>query len=56
MEEFHFHDIRHTFAKRLVQAGIDLYKVHQLLGPKSPIMTQATHTTPRMVFEPGCAY
>lgn len=40
IEEFHFHDFRHTFATRLVQAGIDLYKVQQLLGHKSPIMTQ----------------
>jgi site-specific recombinase XerD len=39
-EDFHFHDLRHTFATRLVQSGIDLYKVQQLLGHKSPIMTQ----------------
>lgn len=37
---FHFHDLRHTFATRLVQSGIDLYKVQCLLGHKSPIMTQ----------------
>ena len=30
----------HTFATRMVQAGIDLYKVQRLLGHKSPIMTQ----------------
>ncbi|HKP00990.1 MAG TPA: tyrosine-type recombinase/integrase, partial [Nitrospiraceae bacterium] len=31
---------RHTFATRLVQAGVDLYKVQRLLGHKSPMMTQ----------------
>lgn len=40
VEDFHFHDLRHTFATRLVQAGVDMYKVQRLLGHKSPIMTQ----------------
>ena len=38
--DFRFHDLRHTFATRLVQAGIDLYKVQKLLGHKTPQMTQ----------------
>ncbi|HET6675963.1 MAG TPA: tyrosine-type recombinase/integrase, partial [Nitrospiraceae bacterium] len=38
--DLHFHDLRHTFATRLVQAGVDLYKVQRLLGHKSPAMTQ----------------
>jgi integrase len=40
ISDFHFHDLRHTFATRIVQAGVDLYKVQRLLGHKSPIMTQ----------------
>lgn len=40
IQDLHFHDLRHTFATRMVQAGIDLYKVQRLLGHKSPIMTQ----------------
>ena len=35
-----FHDIRHTFATRLVQKGIDIYKVSKLLGHKDIRMTQ----------------
>ncbi len=35
-----FHDLRHTFATRLVQAGVDLYKVQKLMRHKSPVMTQ----------------
>ncbi len=38
--DFHFHDLRHTCATRMVQAGVDLYKVQRLLGHKSPTMTQ----------------
>ncbi len=40
MTNFHFHDLRHTCATRMVQAGVDLYKVQRLLGHKSPTMTQ----------------
>jgi len=39
IKDFHFHDLRHTFATRLVQNGVDLYKVKELLGHKTIVMT-----------------
>ena len=49
---FRFHDLRHTFATRLAQAGVDLYKVQRLLGHKSPTMTQRyAHHSPESLRE-----
>jgi integrase len=38
IENFHFHDLRHTFASRLAMAGVDLLTIMQLGGWKSLTM------------------
>ena len=40
IRDFTFHGLRHTFATRLAQSGVDLYKISKLLGHKDIKTTQ----------------
>ena len=45
--DFHFHDLRHTFASRLIIGGVDLRTGQVLMGHKTINMTlQYSHLSP----------
>lgn len=47
IEDFHFHDLRHTFASQMIMAGVDITTVSRLLGHKSLKMTlRYSHLSP----------
>lgn len=39
IKNFRFHDLRHTFASRLAQQGVDIYLIARLLGQKTLAVT-----------------
>lgn len=47
LDDFRFHDLRHSFASRLVQNGVDLYSVSKMMGHSTIQMTERySHHSP----------
>jgi site-specific recombinase XerD len=40
IKDFHFHDLRHTFATNIINAGIDLYVIGKIVGYTNATMTE----------------
>jgi site-specific recombinase XerD len=50
IEDFHWHDLRHTFASRLAMAGVGIRAIQEALGHKSIAMTvRYSHLSPDFV-------
>jgi len=50
IEDFHFHDLRHTFGSYLVMQGVNLKTVQQIMGHKDIRMTMRyAHLSPEYV-------
>jgi site-specific recombinase XerD len=48
--DFHFHDLRHTFASRLIMAGVDVRTVQMLVGHKTINMSlRYAHLSPDLL-------
>jgi len=47
IKDFHFHDLRHTFASHLVMGGVDLATIKELLGHKDfKMILRYSHLAP----------
>ena len=47
LQDFRFHDLRHTFATRLIQSGTDLFAISKMLGHSTLRMTERySHHSP----------